>query len=456
MLKFILGLALCAALLVGNASGQSAAKRLPVPTQDELAEAKKLVGEVYRDEYAKAKTLEQKLTLVARLLSDAQKTTSDPAGKYAMLMVAADISASAGDWEATLAAIEQIAQRYDVDALELTDELRGKIEDAAKPSRDPKAAFFVVLGAIERAVAKDRYDVAERLAVSARKLARRIPDAPSAKHCADLVPNLQKIKRQFDELKSALETLAKDPADADANFAVGSFRCFVQGRWEEGISMLALGSNEGMAKAAEHELKQPYVDAEMLAVADSWWNLSETNKEYARELQMHAIDRYLRVLPRLEGLAKKKVESRLAASEAWLSKDAVYRVSMLHPGEPPLASLLNATERFYGEQNSQYAFQIGQADAFIVIDLRRTAPISRIYIQNRPVNDRTRGVGVYLSESPDQRGTLVWTAPDNAAEYHIVLPKLSTARYITIARDPNVNGGDGWLHLRKVKVFGPE
>ena len=444
-------------LLTASSLFAQEAKRAPVPNEAALSEAKKLVAEVYRDDYAKARTLEQKIPVIEKLLADAQKSADDVTGKYALLVVSRDMATSAGDWELSLKAVEQLALAYDVDPYELADDVRAKIDLADKPPRDARAAYYLVMTVIDGAMAKDRYDVAERLTASAKKLARRVGDPQTAKQLAERIPDLQKLKRQFDEVKVALDKLQKDPVDAAANLAVGRFRCLVQGRWNEGVGMLALGNDPQLSKIAELELKQPTAPAELLALADGWWDLAEADKQNERAVRRHAVDRYLRALPRLEGLGKKKAETRIAESEQWLSKDAVYSVSKLHPNEPPLASLLNATERFYGDDpKSLYAFQIGQADAYIVIDLKREVPISRIYIQNRPVHDRTRGSNLYLSTSPDRRGEIVWTAPDNAAEWTIVLPKLQTARYITIARDPNVNGGDGWLHLRKVKVFGPE
>jgi hypothetical protein len=449
-----LSVALCMVLLA-CANAQQATKRLPVPEAESVAAAKKLVGEVYRDRYAKAKTAELKLALVASLLEDAQKTSDDPAGRYALCAVALDIAAGAGDWEAALAAIDLQDKTFDVDTISLVDEAREKIEGINKPPRDAKTAFFRVLAAIEQAIAKDRYDVGERLAVSAKKLARRAGDTGSAKQLADRVPDVQKLRQQFDGIKDAIKVLNDSPANPEANLAVGKFRCLVQNRWDEGVPMLALSSDPALAAAAQKELKETGTAAEKLAVADTWWSAAEGAKEHQSMLRRPAVDWYLRVLPQLEGLPKKKAESRVATGEQWLSKDAVYRVSKLDKNALPLASLLDASERFYGTANDQYAFQVDGIEGHIVIDLQREAPISRIYIRNRPVQDRSRGMSIYLSSSPDSRGELVWRAPDDALEWTITLPKLHTARYLTLARDPN-RGDDAWFHLRKVKVFGPE
>jgi hypothetical protein len=446
----------CALALVFAAAAlaQSPGKKLPRPDDEKVAEAKKLVGELYRDDYAKAKTPEQKLALADKLMKDASETKNDDAGKYALFLVAREIAVIAGDWDASIAAAEQQSRTFNVAFLEIVDEVRAKFDTAGTVPANPRSAFITIMGLVDKAIAQDEYELAERLSVSAQKLTRRAGDARTTKELEERITQLQKRKREFADVKLALAKLANSPADPEANLQVGKFRCLVQERWEEGLPMLALGSDGALAKAAAPELLQPTAATDLLSIADAWWSLAESAKEYSSELRRHAVDGYLRVLPKLEGLPRKKAESRIESAEKWLSKEATYTVSSIDKDWRPLPSLLNATERFHEGGGTQFAFSIAQPDAYIVIDLKREVPVSRIHIQNRPVADRTTGSTLYLSKNSDVRGTLVWTAPNNAAEWTIVLPRLQTARYITIARDPN--RGDAFLHLRKVKVFGPE
>jgi hypothetical protein len=447
-------------LVAPAAFAQTPGKRLPVPSDDKLAESKKLIADVYRSEHAKASTPELKLALSARLMDDARNTTDDPASKYALLLVARDIAASAGDWEATIAAIIPLAETFKVDAFALADDARAKIDMADKPPKDAKAAFRMIMDLTEAAVSKDRFDIAVRLTASAQRIARNGRDAITAKQLAEYAADLQKDSRTFGLLKPDLETLERNPTNAGANLAVGRFRALEQHRWREGIPLLALGSDAELAKLATQELSDPDTAAERLAIADAWWYLADARKADAKALRRHAADLYLRVRSSLEGLAQKRVDARLVAIEKWHSKDATYTVSTVN-GEydrkyPPLPTLLNNVDQFHTHDGSGFAFIITDRNAHVVIDLKKEVAVARLYILNRNGSQqRAQGMRVFLSNSPGSRGEVIWQAPDRANEWNVLLDRLYVGRYLVLARDSN-QPDDAFFHLRKVKVFGPE
>jgi hypothetical protein len=445
-----------AALLAMHAYGQPA--RRPPPAEEEVAKAKKLIADVYRSEYTKAVSPEAKLTLSVKLLNDARNTRDDPAGKYALLLVSRDIAASAGDWEAAFKPIAQLSADFAVETFVLTDEVRPKIEAADKPPRDPKATFRALMNMTESAVKKDRYDIAGRLTTSAQGIARDGKDQLTTKQLSEYSLDLQRRRSQYEALQAEFATLESMPLDRTANLAIGRFRGLEQNRWQDAIPLLALGSDPELAKLAGQELTAA-TPAERLAIADSWWSLAETRRADTKGLRRHAVDCYLRARPTQEGLARKKAEARLEEFEKWHSRDATYTVSAVNGDDdrryPPLPSLLNQTEKFHNV-DSEFAFHINDRDAHIVIDLKKEVAVSRLHIHNRrSAGNRARHMGVYLSHSPGSRGEQIWQAPDGAAEWNVPLDRLHVGRYLTIARDPN-SGEDAILHLRKVKVFGPE
>jgi hypothetical protein len=328
-----------------------------------------------------------------------------------------------------------------------------------KPLKDALATFRLIMDMAEAAVQKDRYDIAGRLASAAQRIARDGKDPLTTKQLAEYVTDLQKRARQFEALEPQLTRLADDPTDADANLAVGRFRALEQHRWREGIALLALSSDAELAKLAGRELAEPTAATERLAIADAWWELAEARKADAKALRRHAADCDLRALPNLAGLTKKKVETRLAEIEKWHSKDATYTV---HPAGkegddrkyPPLPTLLNNVDKFH--RDGDFAFHIADRYAHIIIDLKKEVAVSRLQILNRATNgDRARNMRVYLSNSPGSRGEQIWQAPDGAAEWNVLLNRLHVGRYLVITRDFD-SDHDAYLHLRKVKVFGPE
>src|SRR3712207_739288 len=60
-------------------------KKLPVPSADERAKAKKLVDAVYSDEVAGAKSRDEKLALASKLFRQAGQTPADSPERYVLM-----------------------------------------------------------------------------------------------------------------------------------------------------------------------------------------------------------------------------------------------------------------------------------------------------------------------------------------------------------------------------------
>ena len=63
-------------------------KRLPIPDEVDQRRVRKLVGEIFAEEYKQAKTPAQKLALSAKLFKAGVETNSDAAGRFVLLQVA--------------------------------------------------------------------------------------------------------------------------------------------------------------------------------------------------------------------------------------------------------------------------------------------------------------------------------------------------------------------------------
>jgi hypothetical protein len=208
----------------------------------------------------------------------------------------------------------------------------------------------------------------------------------------------------------------------------------------------------------------------MSELGQAWLKFAADAKDDAPLIRRHALDCLLKARQQLR-LADGQVhaiDATLKEAEKWHSKDAVYavwpRLTAASPpydkAHPPLPTLLGATDRFHKEKNeedAEFAFHVSAPNAYIVIDLKQAVSISRLRIMNAVggrLTARARGMQVYLSRSTSSRGEEVWQARDAASEWDIWLPKLYTARYVTIAAGPASQGA--FFHLRKVQVMGPE
>lgn len=236
--------------------------RVPVPHAAMQKEAEQLVKEVFTEEYTKTKP-EEKAALAGKLLKQADGTKDDLAAKYVLWREASALAAQGGDVETALAAVDQMAAVFAVDAVAL------------------KKTVLTTVGSVTR-------------------------DA------------------ELSRALGAMKNLIEKPDDPAANLAVGRYLCFAKNDWAKGLPLLARSAVPGLKAAAETDLATPKDAQGQLAAGDSWWDLAE--KETDRTVKAGYLSRgtfwYRRALPSLTGFAKVKAEKRLAAaaSEASASR----------------------------------------------------------------------------------------------------------------------------------------
>lgn len=314
-------LMLCAAfwprpITVPADSESPAQEKIAVPSAAVQRDALKQVNDVYGDEIAKAKTPDQKGVLARKLLKKSEELNNDPVEKYVSLGLARDLAIAGADPENALAAVTAM-EPYQIDGPKAKADALLAI---SKSVRTPQAALAFVgtaETAAEEALAADRYD----LALQTTKLA-----ATSAKTTND--PGIQaKVNRQMDDIREmqaasvearkATKTIAENPNDSHANLVAGRFECFFKARWEAGLPLLKSGSDANLRILAESELSHPSTPAKQVELADGWWNESGKEKGLVeRNLKDHAAQWYRSAIPNLEGLARAKVDKRLAAIQA--------------------------------------------------------------------------------------------------------------------------------------------
>ncbi|HAT11193.1 MAG TPA: hypothetical protein DCS97_11525 [Planctomycetes bacterium] len=117
--------------------------------------------------------------------------------------------------------------------------------------------------------------------------------------------------------------LLETPEDPAANLAAGKWFCFSARRWNDGLRMLVLGSDEALAKVAQMELDKPANPDEKLLIADAWYELGKkaTAKDEKTGIMGRAMLWYQQVAKKLEGIAKEKVDKRLVEIDKLLPLD---------------------------------------------------------------------------------------------------------------------------------------
>lgn len=286
--------------------------KLPVPDAAAQAESMKLVKEIYGREYAGAKKAEQKQALAKKLLQKACETQNEPTSKYVLLKLAKNIATQAVDVETALAAVDAMAQSFEVDPLEIKADVLSEISKKARLASEHKAVAEQSFALIDQAVTRDKYDLAAQLGASAMTEARLARALQLLQQIKNRVAETEVRAQAYEEMKKAASILEQKPTDPEANLAVGKYYCFTKGDWDKGVSMLALGSDSQLKGVAAKELEGATTATAQLALADQWWELAETQEDTLKKaLQDHAASWYRKALPELSGLAQDKAQKRI-------------------------------------------------------------------------------------------------------------------------------------------------
>lgn len=302
---------LCVIVGPGVLRAESASANAPVPSAEAVAASMKTIQQVYKDDIARAKSSEQKVTLSKKFLHDAIETTNDPTGRYALLGMARDTAADAGETDVALAALDEMSNAYRIDALDAAMSTLAKLARSAGVT-NAQQFFLRSDGLIDAAVAADRYDLAERAAELANSAAQKSRESDLPKQTQKRAADVREIKAAFGEYTKSLARLKPDPADSEASLEVGRFLCFMKGNWDQGLPILAAGSDPALKSLAAREISGAADVQSQIALGDGWWDSSEKAVGVAKtQTRLHAAKWYQIASPGLSGLSKAKVEGRL-------------------------------------------------------------------------------------------------------------------------------------------------
>ena len=293
------------------AAAEPADQRLAVPEVDRQKAAWEEIRKIYDVDKAGKKS--DKLALAERLLADAAGT-KDPANRFVLLRIAGNLAAQAGNADAALAAVEQMARRFKIDVPKTKAAALAKVFKATTTKEGHRALNSRFAAILDEAVATDDYKLAAQVGRLLVATALRTKDRSLQRQSRDRVKEIDEIAKQHEKAKPAFETLKEQPDDADAGLAAGRFLCLAKGDWDRGLPLLANAPGSELGDLAVREQKNPDTADEQVALGDDWWTQATTEKGAAKaNLQSRAAHWYRRVLPGLPGgLAKTKIQKRLA------------------------------------------------------------------------------------------------------------------------------------------------
>jgi hypothetical protein len=307
--------------LYGTALGGVQDEKHPVPDPAELKKQETEIRGIYKDEFSR-KDRDNRRTLCQNLLNQAKDAGISPVQRFAILILARDVSAEALDVKTGLASIELLDRRFEIKpapvagaafVVSLHQQKAAYLLAARKHASSPDDVALLAgafMGLAESAMAVGEFEDAGVLADQAVKASKD----PSFILKARLIQNeIAGAKGERDQATKAATTLAKNPEDPEANTALGRYLLFVK-RDETGLAHLSKGAASPLRDAAAGELAKPATPEAMLELGDSWLAVSEKEKSAAAKsrLQERALNWLDRAFQSASGLTRVKIKKRLA------------------------------------------------------------------------------------------------------------------------------------------------
>jgi hypothetical protein len=312
---FLLSIALLAAQ-----DGAEKSNRLPIPDAAAQANAEKTIRLLFKDRYARTTPADQ-AELGSALLELAEKTKDDPTAAYVLLRQAIDMAARGGDTAAASRAIDALVGQYAVAPIPTKLQALLLLDKGTRAVDTYKAIFELGWAASGDAIDADDYDSAAGILKVAGNAAIRSKSTPNASRVATRTRDVERLRAEHRRVKPDIDKLRTTPDDADAAERVGRFACFWKGNWSAGLPLLAKSKDEKLRTLATKDLAFEKVDAATDAMArveigDAWWAYSTTlDKANQAEVQAHAADSYRKVAREITGLAKIRVDKRIAEAD---------------------------------------------------------------------------------------------------------------------------------------------
>jgi hypothetical protein len=302
-----------------NTFGESPAiARLPKPTDEDIAEARKVVRDIYAADFTKANSVAKRRELASKIKQVAYDTKDSPASRYACLNEAAELLTEAEVPEA-YDAWEDLARHFEVSVVREKSGLLDRLQKKAKIATDHKFLADAYVKLLNDAVQADDYVLAQQLASKAEVCVKRAGDEVLERTVERGIKDLRQMKVAFDEAKKSKPASPAAKQDAGDSFAWGKYLCLYRGQWTEGLPLLTRGEpNETLAALAKTDAGKPTAAKAQQELADGWWKAAEAEKSdrAQRQLRMRAAHWYQQALPSAGGLQAVQMRQRISDSQA--------------------------------------------------------------------------------------------------------------------------------------------
>lgn len=331
-------LLLCTRPTRGQDLAAAAAPPQPVPDAAALVQAETVVRETFAADYAK-KAPGDRLDFARKLLANAADTADSPAGRFVRLREARDLAAGAGDVGVALQSIRGLAKAFEVDAAGMRVEAIAAAARAAAPAQTPAVAEAALAEAARCAARNDTATVDRLAAVAEAAAAASKEKDLAADRVRARLESIRGHRGRADRLRALRAALDDRPDDPDLNAEAGQVLCFSIGDWDDGLPLLAKGSDVRLADLARRDLGAAHAPAiTRVALGHDWWDAAAGRQGVAKILcQERAAYWYRTALGDFDGARRAHLDARVQQAKA--EADAFYAAEKLaRPADPATAA----------------------------------------------------------------------------------------------------------------------
>ncbi len=296
-----------------NQEQKPVADKLPVPDDAARAKALAIVRQVFKVDYGTRKP-ENRRSLVRKLLKQADDPANDATMRYVLLTEAAQIAAKAGDAQTALDAAAKKSLRFEDDPLRLKLDVLSMASRAVVTSEYQASLVAKWTSLANEGVSAEAFDLAKMAARCACNAARKSKNKALVLCASQELHRIEAMAKLFAAMVESKAKLKVNPDDPKANLTLGRYLCFVEGQWDEGLTFLAKVDIADLKATAEADLAAPEAAKEQVAIADEWYQLAKQERDPLGRASLQARARYWYKLslPKLAGMERAKIETRLA------------------------------------------------------------------------------------------------------------------------------------------------
>ncbi len=308
----LLGLVVLLVLPPTILAQDAAPQRQPEPDAAAQKQSKKVIRDIFKEEYSKKAPADQQ-ALAKKLLQQGIDTKDDAPTRYVLFQESMEIAAKSGDVETAMAAVTETAKAYEIDGLALKAKTLIGMISGAKSAEAAGALADACLEVIDEAVREEKFDVAKSLVPKAETAAKASKDAAKTLSAQKKGKEIADLQREAQKAKEAAKTLEVNPADPDANLTLGRF-LLVKREVEKALLLLSKGADPLLRAAADKELAAPTKPKDQAAVGDAWWEAAEREKNIIIKAALlgQAKRSYENALAGLSGIVKTRIEKRIS------------------------------------------------------------------------------------------------------------------------------------------------